>query len=267
MPEMKTLNGYEIVDAKAREDIETLKQSGGTDLSNYATKDELPTKVSQLQNDSNFITRVPDEYITENELNEALANIPSGGGGGGSCNIPLIPFYEVDINETGPGIFAINSANDTLQAIKYFDKIVRLEQWVSNGMLLIRDQNIVAWGQDNADIMFYIFSFNDFGDGENYLAPTARINIKNAEGVFAWRGAGREDSDLYNAREVFIKNLIGSSSVPAYSHIVFDGILGDHVNENFYFTGNGITGSPYWYYNGSAIAFSSGDPQYIRFKQ
>lgn len=29
MAEMKTLNGYEVVDAKARADIETLKQSGG----------------------------------------------------------------------------------------------------------------------------------------------------------------------------------------------------------------------------------------------
>ena len=29
MAEMKTLNGYEVVDAKAREDIESLKESGG----------------------------------------------------------------------------------------------------------------------------------------------------------------------------------------------------------------------------------------------
>lgn len=81
MPEMKTLNGYEIVDAKARAEIENIKLNGGggtggyVDLSNYATKAELPTKVSQLQNDSNFITReeVPNqdlsEYITESELN------------------------------------------------------------------------------------------------------------------------------------------------------------------------------------------------------
>ena len=77
MPEMKTLNGYEVVDAKARAEIENIKLNGGggtggdIDLSNYATKAELPTKVSQLQNDSNFITRedIPSEYITESELN------------------------------------------------------------------------------------------------------------------------------------------------------------------------------------------------------
>ena len=94
MPEMKTLNGYEVVDAKAREDIEVLKNTE-VDLTPYATKSELPTKVSQLQNDSRFITleevpetdlsayakktdipdvsgfitSIPSEYITESELN------------------------------------------------------------------------------------------------------------------------------------------------------------------------------------------------------
>ena len=43
------------------------------DLSNYALKTELPsvpTKTSQLTNDSGFITSIPNEYITETELNE-----------------------------------------------------------------------------------------------------------------------------------------------------------------------------------------------------
>jgi hypothetical protein len=45
MPEMKTLNGYEVVDAKAREDIEGLQEAIATipetDLTNYYTKDEI----------------------------------------------------------------------------------------------------------------------------------------------------------------------------------------------------------------------------------
>ena len=46
--------------------------SGGTgniDLSSYAKKTDLPTKTSQLTNDSGYITNVPNEYITETELN------------------------------------------------------------------------------------------------------------------------------------------------------------------------------------------------------
>lgn len=38
------------------------------DLSAYAKKTEIPTKVSQLTNDSGFITAVPGEYVTESEL-------------------------------------------------------------------------------------------------------------------------------------------------------------------------------------------------------
>lgn len=62
---MKTLNGYEIVDAKAREDIEQLKQSGGggsgADLTNYYTKTEIDNK--------GYLTSIPSEYVTDTELN------------------------------------------------------------------------------------------------------------------------------------------------------------------------------------------------------
>ena len=47
--------------------------SGGVadsvDWSNVQNKPTIPTKTSQLTNDSGFITNVPDEYITEAELN------------------------------------------------------------------------------------------------------------------------------------------------------------------------------------------------------
>ena len=101
MPEMKTLNGYEVVDAKARQDIEDIMGANlaseeyvdeaiaaipkpdytglateayvdnaidnipEVDLSKHALKSELPTKVSQLQNDSKFITR---EEVPETDL-------------------------------------------------------------------------------------------------------------------------------------------------------------------------------------------------------
>lgn len=38
------------------------------DLSAYAKKTEIPTKVSQLTNDSGFLTEVPTEYVTDSEL-------------------------------------------------------------------------------------------------------------------------------------------------------------------------------------------------------
>lgn len=41
-------------------------------LDNYATKEEIPTLTSQLTNDSNFLSSIPEEYITEQELTETL---------------------------------------------------------------------------------------------------------------------------------------------------------------------------------------------------
>ena len=42
---------------------------GEVDLSSYALKAEIPTKTSDLVNDSNYLTNIPSEYITETELN------------------------------------------------------------------------------------------------------------------------------------------------------------------------------------------------------
>ena len=39
------------------------------DLTGYAKTSDIPTKVSDLTNDSKFITSIPEEYITETELN------------------------------------------------------------------------------------------------------------------------------------------------------------------------------------------------------
>lgn len=51
--------------------IANAQLSGGeteVDLTKYALKTELPTKTSQLTNDSGYLTSVPTEYITESEL-------------------------------------------------------------------------------------------------------------------------------------------------------------------------------------------------------
>ena len=40
------------------------------DISGKADKSEIPTKTSQLTNDSGFLTQIPSEYVTETELND-----------------------------------------------------------------------------------------------------------------------------------------------------------------------------------------------------
>lgn len=50
----------------------------GIDLSGFATMDDIPTKTSQLRNDSNFLSSIPSEYITETELGTELENYSLG---------------------------------------------------------------------------------------------------------------------------------------------------------------------------------------------
>ena len=81
-PTIPTLDGYAtenyVKNAIADAQLNGGGGTGSVDLSGYATKDELnakanvsdiPTKTSQLENDSNFLTSVPSEYVTETELN------------------------------------------------------------------------------------------------------------------------------------------------------------------------------------------------------
>ena len=80
MGTMKTLNGFEIVDAQAREDIEILKKSGGggggsADLTNYYTKDETYSK-TEIDN-KGYLTEHQslEGYATEQYVNDQIANI------------------------------------------------------------------------------------------------------------------------------------------------------------------------------------------------
>lgn len=55
------------------------KLSETLDLSPFATKEELPKKVSELENDAGYLTAVPSGYITETELNAKnyLTSVPT----------------------------------------------------------------------------------------------------------------------------------------------------------------------------------------------
>lgn len=118
------------------------------DLSAYAKKTDLPivpTKVSQLENDNNYLTSIPEEYVTETELNakgyltehqdlsayalkteipsldgyattqyvdNAIANIPSGG------TVDLTNYYTKE--ETN----ALIPSTDGLATTEYVDNAI-----------------------------------------------------------------------------------------------------------------------------------------------
>ena len=86
--------------SEVEERIANISTGGSVDLSSYATKNyvdteidniNIPTKVSQLENDRNYLTSIPSEYITETEMNEAISNIVLDSGN--------ITFRDIEENE------------------------------------------------------------------------------------------------------------------------------------------------------------------------
>lgn len=114
-------------------------------LNGYALKTEIPNKVSELENDSGYLSSIPEEYVTETELNakgyltshqdlsayalkteipsldgyattqyvdNAIANVPSGG------NVDLSNYYTKE--ETN----ALIPSTDGLATTEYVDNAV-----------------------------------------------------------------------------------------------------------------------------------------------
>ena len=143
------------------ENIAKVATSGDIDLSNYVTKDtvytkeqtdalipSVPRKVSELENDSNYLSSIPEEYVTETELNakgyltshqdlsayalkteiptvpsldgyattqyvdNAIANVPSGG------NVDLSNYY------TKAETNALIPSTDGLATTEYVDNAI-----------------------------------------------------------------------------------------------------------------------------------------------
>ena len=106
--------------------ISEAQLSGGTgsvDLSTYATKEELnnkadktaiPTKNSQLTNDSGFLTSIPSEYITDSEMSSALSTKAN------TSDIPSLEGYATETFVTNK--IAEASLNGTFDPTNYYTK-------------------------------------------------------------------------------------------------------------------------------------------------
>ena len=73
------------------------------ELNSKANTSDIPTNTSELNNDSGFLTSIPSEYVTEQEMNEAIANSGSGAGGTGLTaeqeeQLNKIPEIEISLN-------------------------------------------------------------------------------------------------------------------------------------------------------------------------
>ena len=72
--DIPSLEGYATESYVTTKIAEASLSGGEVDLSGYAKVTDLPTKTSQLTNDSGFITAIPSEYVTEAEVGTAVSS-------------------------------------------------------------------------------------------------------------------------------------------------------------------------------------------------
>lgn len=111
------------------------------ELDNKADKDDIPTKVSQLENDLNFLSEIPDYYTTEEEVKLLIKEL--AGSGGSSGDNPDLSDIQDQIDELTR---LVNQYGITIEQLRQLieentSDITNLEETIQN-----IEQNIINLG-------------------------------------------------------------------------------------------------------------------------
>jgi hypothetical protein len=79
----------------------SLEGDGEIDLTGFASKSDIPTKISQLTNDSGYITSIPSEYVTESELTAKKYTVEGHAHDQYLTKIPSEYITETELNAKG----------------------------------------------------------------------------------------------------------------------------------------------------------------------
>lgn len=131
------------------------------ELDNKADKDDIPTKVSQLENDLNFLSEIPDYYTTEEEVKLLIEEL--AGSGGGSGDNPDLSDIQDQIDELTR---LVNQYGITIEQLRQLieentSDITNLEETIQN-----IEQNIINLGDR-------ITNIEEGGGGGSYELPVA----------------------------------------------------------------------------------------------
>ena len=201
---MKTLNGYEVVDAKARADIETLKQSGG------GSSGGSGVKIIRLYNKSGGYDDEAKAAIWD-----YICRFSAAGG--------IVP------DDT---IFYIQS--------QYSDSIWLPATYV-NAKKSTYGNFLDAIGFDSSDsrtIHRCDVYFNN--DGSFNRMQTTRQDLVSSSSSSSWEihRSSSVDGDTYSYTEIFIYAYNNNTSAYLTSHVVFDGSLGSSTHMSYPFSGS-----------------------------
>lgn len=133
------------------------------ELNNKADKDDIPTKVSQLENDLNFLSEIPDYYTTEEEVKLLIEEL--AGSGGGSGDNPDLSDIQDQIDELTR---LVNQYGITIEQLRQLieentSDITNLEETIRN-----IEQNIINLGDRITNI-----EEGGGGGGGSYELPVA----------------------------------------------------------------------------------------------
>ena len=190
-----------VTEQEMNEAIANISSGGSVDLSGYATKDELntkanisdiPTKTSKLTNDSGFLTSIPSEYVTEQEMNEAITNVSILNQNG---NTPL-------------RIWA-GTQQEYDELLTYDDSIVYLIEGRSSAIITryTITNNLTNVSTSN--------SANSIAEGSSYEAKLSVSTGYNIGNVSITMGGVDITSTCYNNKTITISSVTGNIVVTA----------------------------------------------------
>ena len=190
-----------VTEQEMNEAISNISSGGNVDLSGYATKDELntkanisdiPTKTSKLTNDSGFLTSIPSEYVTEQEMNEAIANVSILNQNG---NTPL-------------RIWA-GTQQEYDELLTYDDSIVYLIEGRSSAIVTryTITNNLTNVSTSN--------SANSIAEGSSYEAKLSVSTGYNIGNVSITMGGVDITSTCYNNKTITISSVTGNIVITA----------------------------------------------------
>ena len=224
--------------------------SGGeVDLSGLATKDELntkansahtheisditnlviPTNVSDLTNDSGFITSIPGEYITETELNNKnyatttyvntkISEAQLGGGSGGSGGSGGVVDTTVT---TSSGGFNSDGSLDSNSSFTHIDTYVNFES-VSGGTIIAGTSGWWMFIYYDAD-KNYIGSYNPSSANTDY--SISDIHSQKSDAVY-FRASINQTTTISIIGVYNIDSSVIEKNVKDY------GVIGDGITDD-----------------------------------
>ena len=231
---MKTLNGYEVVDAKARADIETLKQSGG------GSSGGSGVKIIRIPDSTSYYQDNPDVVA---ELWQYLNDYKNNGG-------------------TVPDNVVFYIQSTTMPA-----------RWVTaltvNGSISQYGNYLMLSGFESSEENWchhYTIYFNSDGSFRELLVTHNPV-VPESSGD-GWKFTNNYP-DIYNAKEIYLcyfSYIDNIGNCYLYSHVVLNNnILGNNTNKYFPITSpNSLDNQvSFWYYDGSNIVIQNSYSGYI----